>query len=133
MLVRELSQVVRFLDPGDLDHNGDPKPVIGLMNPWGKFQETILKEHVIIDEETGYRIATLEAALVAKYAAMVSSHRDWDKKEQDAVDFRKIVRANHDAIHRDSLRALADEVWEGGGEEISPFLEIAVKDKPFPI
>ncbi len=133
LLVRELSQVVRFLDPGDLDHHGDPKPVIDLMSPWGRFQETILKKYVIVDKETGHRIVTLEASLVAKYAAMVSSHRDWGKKEQDAVDFRKIVRTNYEAIDRDSLGVLADEVWEGGGEEIVAFLEIARQDKPFPI
>ena len=122
LLVRELSQVVRFLDPADLGHDGQPKPVIDLMQPWGKFQETILKQHVLIDEETQHRIPTLEAALVAKYAAMVSPHRGRDKREQDAVDFRRMVRVNHDRIRLEDLRRLADEVWEGAGAEIEQFL-----------
>jgi hypothetical protein len=75
----------------------------------------------------------LEAALVAKYAAMVSPHRDRDKREQDAVDFRRMARANHDRVRRDELRLLADEVWEGGGAEIEQFLETALGNQPFPI
>ena len=101
LIVRELSQVVRFLDPADLGPDGKPKAVIDLMQPWGKFQETILKHHVLVDEETQHRIPTLEAALVAKYAAMVSPHRDAVKREYDAGDFRRMVRANHDRIRHD--------------------------------
>jgi hypothetical protein len=134
LVVRELSQVVRFLDSQDLDPQGQPKPVIDLMLPcWGKFQQTILKQFVTVDAATGHRIPRLEAALVSKYAALVSQHRDWDMKEQDAGDFRRMVRANHQRIQRDELRRLADEVWEGGGAEIDRFLEIALSDQPFPI
>jgi hypothetical protein len=133
LVVRELSQVVRFLDPADLGPDGKPKAVIDLMQPWGKFQATILKQHVLIDEETLHRIPTLEAAMVSKYAAMVSPHRDRERREQDAVDFRRMVRANHDRIRHDELRPLADEVWDGAGAEIERFLEIALSDEPFPI
>ena len=133
LIVHELSQVVRFLDPEDRTPDGQPKPVIDLMQPWGKFQETILREYVVIDKETLHRIPRLEAALVSKYAAMLSDFRDRDKKEQDAVDFRRMVRVNHDRIDRGALRRLADEVWEGGAEEIERFLEIALSDQPFPM
>jgi hypothetical protein len=47
--------------------------------------------------------------------------------------FRKLVRANYKSIDRDVLRDLADQVWQGGGEEILQFVEIAMQDKPFPI
>ena len=67
---RDLSQVVRFVDPTDLNPNGDPKPVIDVMLPWGKFQETILEKHVLVDAETGSHYPTLEAALASKYAAL---------------------------------------------------------------
>jgi hypothetical protein len=107
--------------------------VIDLMQPWGKFQETILKQHVLIDPESQHRIPTLEAALVAKYAAMVSPYRDADKREYDAGDFRRMVRANHDRIRHDQLRQLADEVWEGGGAEIERFLVTALSNEGFPI
>jgi hypothetical protein len=133
LIVRELSQVTRFLDPIDLDHRGDPKPVVDVMHPWSPFQELILKEFVIVDEETQHRIPTLEAALVSKYAAIVSPHRDRDKREQDAVDFRRLVRANHDRIQMEVLRRLAGLVWVGGADDIVRFIEIALSDKPFPI
>ena len=97
------------------------------------FQETILKKHVVIDAETQHRIPTLEAALVSKYAAMISQYRDRAKKEQDAADFRRMVRANQERIHRDALGCLADEVWDRGAVEIAQFLEIALSDQPFPV
>lgn len=133
LLVRELSQVTRFLDPSDLDPQGQPKPVVDVMHPWSPFQELILKEYVIVDEQTQHRLPRLEAALVSKYAAMLSPHRDRDKKEQDAVDFRRLARANRDRIRWDDLRRLAGLVWEGGADEIGRFVEIALSDQPFPI
>jgi hypothetical protein len=131
--VYELSQVVRFMDPGDCDAAGAPKPVLDLMLPWGKFQKTILERYVVVDEATGHRLATLDAAVVSKYAAMVSHHRGWEKKEQDAVDFRKLVRANFQRMDREVLQELAGQVWQGGIAEILQFVEIAMQDRPFPI
>lgn len=133
LVVRELSQVTRFLDPLDLDSEGNPKPVVDLMHPWSPFQELILMEYVVVDEETQHRIPTAEAALVSKYASMLSPHRDRDKKEQDAVDFRRVARANRDRIRRDDLHRLAGLVWEGGANDIDRFVEIALSDEPFPI
>jgi len=130
---RELSQVVRFLDPDDVDPDGHPKPVVDIMLPWSPFQKTILKRHVIVDEQTGHRIPTIEAAIVAKYAAMISPHRDIEKREYDAGDLRRLIKANQANINRDDLASLAAEVWEGGGEEILRFLDLAASEKPFPI
>jgi len=128
-----LSQVIRFADPADVDTDGKPKPVIDLMLPWSPFQELILKEHVIHDPETKSRYPTVEAAIVSKYAPLVSPHRSWDKKQQVAVDLRRIIRANHTSIDRDKLRTLAVLVWEQGGDELISFLDLALVDKPFPI
>jgi hypothetical protein len=133
LVVHELSQVVRFLDPLDVDRDGKPKAAVDLMAPWSPFQEVILKDYVIVDEETKHRLPTLEAALASKYAAMVSPYRDRDKKEQDAVDFRRLVRANHDRIRKADLRRLADMILEKGGDEVMSFVEIALSDRPFPI
>jgi hypothetical protein len=133
LLVRELSQVTRFLDPLDVDHEGNPKAAIDLMHPFSPFQELILKEYVVVDDETQHRLPTVEAALVSKYAAIVSPHRERDRKEQDAVDFRRLARANRDRIRIDHLRRLAGLVWEGGADEIERFIEIAISDRPFPI
>jgi hypothetical protein len=128
----DLPQVVRFLDPTDLDPEGKPKPMIDLMLPWGKYQETILKKHVIVNEEAKSRYPTLEAALVSKYAALVSPHRSREKKEQDSVDFRRIVRANHTSIDQEKLTELASQVWENGAAEILQFIELTLADKPLP-
>jgi hypothetical protein len=131
--MRESSQVVRFADPGDCDAAGRPKVVVDLMLPWGMFQNSILDSCVVVDQATQHRLPTLEAALVSKYAAMVSSHREWDRKEYDAGDFRQIVRANYDRLDRDQLRVLGTQVWDGGGDEVLKFVEIAMQNQPFPI
>ena len=131
LLVQEYSEVVRFRDPNDLDLRGNPKPTIDIMNTWSEFQQTILKEFVVIDKVTKHRIPRLEAALVSKYAAMVSAMRGLEKKELDAVDFRRMVRANHERIDLASLRRLAAQVWEQGADEIERFLDIAMSNEQF--
>jgi len=133
LVVHELSQVTRFLDPADLDEQGRAKPVIDLMHPWSPFQELILKEFVVIDGPTGHRLPTLEAALVSKYAALISPFRDREKREYDAGDFRRLVRANEGQIRVDDLRRLAALVWERGADDIARFVQIALSDEPFPI
>jgi hypothetical protein len=133
LIIHELSQVTRFLDPLDLDHEGRPKAAVDLMHPFSPFQELILKEYVIVDKETQHRLPTIEAALVSKYAAMVSPFRERQRKEYDAGDFRLLTRANAEHIRIADLRRLAALVWEGGADEIERFIEIAISDKPFPI
>lgn len=133
LVVRELSQVTRFADPGDLDSNGEPKHVLDLMHPWSPFQELVLKEYVVVDEPTQHRLPTLEAALVSKYAAMISPHRDREKREYDAGDFRRLVRANAANIRTEDLRRIAALVWEGGADDIERFVQTAISDAPFPI
>ena len=130
--MRELSQVVRFMDPNDLDADGKPKPVIDLMLPWSEFQKTILLHHVLVDPASGNRIPTVVAAIVSKYAAVVSPHRAWMDKQQDSIDMRRIMKANDRKIDREALSSLANQVWDGGGEEIKQFLELALRDQPFP-
>ena len=129
--ITELSQVVRFKDPGDLDASGEPKPVIDIMLPFGPYQEEIIKHHVIVDPQTGNRLPTIEAAIVSKYAAVVSPYRSFDKKEQDAVDLRRLIKANHQTINREALVELAALVWENGRAEIEKFIELALNDQPF--
>ncbi|TWT55510.1 hypothetical protein [Allorhodopirellula solitaria] len=134
MLTRvELSQVVRFLDPADLDPQGNPKPVIDLMLPWGEFQRMILDQHVIIDAETGNRLPTLEAVLASKYAALVSPHRSQEKKAYDAGDFRRVILANSADIDSEALSELGAHVWEKGGEEVLRFVKLCLDDQPLPI
>jgi len=133
LVVRELSQVTRFMDPADLDSAGQPKPVVDLMLPWAQFQELILKEYIIVDDQTQHRLPTLEAALVCRYAVIRSANCDRVRKEQNAADFRRLVRANRERLPNDGLRRLAGLVWEGGAAEIERFVQIAISDEAFPI
>ena len=131
--VVELPELVRFLDPNDKGPDGRGKPVIDVMMPLASFQQTILKEFVVVDPKTGHRLPMLEGALVAKYAPMVSLTRSREKKEFDAGDFRRIARTNKDTINRDRLHRLAEEVFLGTGDEILQFLELSYTDEAFPI
>ena len=132
LLRHDLPQVVRFMDVGDLDQDGKPKPVVDLMMPWSPFQITILKDHVRVDPETGHRLPTVEAAIVSKYAAYISPHRDLDKKAFDAGDLGRLFKANWKDIDRERLSALAGQVWEQGATEILQFMQFAIDNKPFP-
>jgi len=132
LLRRNLPQVIRFMDGGDLDQEGKPKPVIDLMMPWSAFQISILKDHVYVDPETGNRLPTIEAAIVSKYAAFISPHRDLDKKAYDAGDLSRLFKANWKVIDRERLSNLANQVWEQGGGEIIQFMQLAIENKPFP-
>lgn len=129
----ELSQVVRFVDATDIDPEGKPKPVIDVMLPWSPFQETILRKHVIRDDETGSRYPTIEAVLASKYAALVSPNRSRDRKEQDAVDFRRVIRAGHQTINKERLTELANQILEQGGQEILDFIRLTLDDTPLPV
>ncbi len=131
LIVEKFSEVIRFKDPNDLGLDGRPRPTIDIMAPWAKFQQTILKDFVTVDKVTKHRIPCLEAALVAKYAAMISHYRSLEKKAYDAGDFRRIVLANHDRIDRKALRLLASQVWENGANEIEEFLVAVTNKKPF--
>jgi hypothetical protein len=128
----EFPPVVRFFDPGELDREGKKVPVIDIMLPWSPFQKTILKEHVLVDEVTLSRYPTPEAAIVSKYAPLVSPQRDFDKKQQDAADLRRLIRSIHPDCDVSAIQTLAGQVWEGGSEEILRFIDCALNEKPFP-
>jgi hypothetical protein len=128
-----LPQVIRFVDDTDLDPEGKPKPVVDVMLPWSEFQTTILNDYVLVDAQTGSRYPTLEAAVIAKYAPLVSPHRSRDKKEQDAVDFRRMVRANRTKLDRQILTLLGNQVWDQGGPDVLRFVDLTLADQPLPI
>ena len=131
--VHERPEVLRFIDPNELDFTGAPKVVIDIMLPKDEVYKTILNECVLIQEPTQHHIPTLEAALVAKYAAMIALSREYKKKLQDSLDFRLIAVPNREAINVSELHRLAEFVYLGGGDEIVHFLELAMTDQPFPV
>jgi hypothetical protein len=133
LVMQELPQVTRFHDPADVDANGKSKVVLDLMHTWAPFLEVILKECVIVDPTTKHRVPTVEAALVAKYAAMISPDRSRAKKHHDASAFIQMTRANRDAVKIDELRKLAEVVRDVGADDIEKLFRNAQTDEPFVI
>jgi len=125
--------VVRFRDPGEVSITGEVMQVIDLMLPSNDCYQAVLDQYHRIDEATGNRIPIIEAACASKYAAIVSPYRQWDRKQQDAVDLRSIFVPNYDTIDRQLLDHLGNLVYEGGGKELLEFLELAKQQKPFPL
>lgn len=125
--------VIRFRDPGEIAITGEMKQVIDIMLPSSECYEAILARYHRIDETTGHRIPTLEAACASKFAVLVSPHRDFDRNQQDAVDLRSIMVPNREVIDRAILERLGELVYPGGGTEILEFLDLAINKKPFPI
>lgn len=133
LIREEFAPVVRFFDPGELDAEGNKVPVIDLMLPWGRFQEAILKQHVRTDAKTGSRYPTVEAAIVAKYAALISPTRKHSKRKYDAGDLENLILCNHLTFDVMAIQTLAGQVWEGGAAEILRFVDCALNEKPFPV
>ncbi len=131
--MERLDVVVRFRDPGEVAITGEMKQVIDVMLPSSDCYSAILARYHRIDKTTGHKIPTLEAACASKFAALVSPHRDFDRKQQDAVDLRSIMVPNRGVIDVEILERLGDLVYPGGGKEILEFLDLAMNKKPFPI
>jgi len=125
--------VIRFRDPGEIAIDGEMKQVIDLMLPNDDCYTAILKKFHRIDEATGNRIPILEAACASKFAALVSPFRQWEKKQQDAVDLRSILLPSAEIIDKKLLKKLGDLVYPDGGKELLEFLELAIQQKPFPV
>jgi hypothetical protein len=81
---------------------------------WGR----LLKDatEVVIEDEK-VRVPTLEGALASKFASMTSLGRRLPDKQQDGVDFMRMVGAN-ETINLDLLEELGELVYPGGGELI---------------
>ncbi|WP_186776080.1 hypothetical protein [Rubripirellula reticaptiva] len=125
--------VIRLRDPGEIGVDGEVKVVIDLMRPTDSLYEAILSQHHITDSDTGHRLPIIEAALAAKYSAIVSPYRLFERKLQDAVDFRSIAKGNRTRIDHDIAHQLAELIYPGGGQEILEFINLAQTDQPFPV
>jgi len=64
---------------------------------------------------------------------LVSPYREWERKQQDAVDLRSIMVPNHSTLDRGLLNELGDLVYPDGGKELWEFLQLAIDKKPFPV
>jgi hypothetical protein len=133
LVVERTPVVTRFLDTGDIAIDHQMKQVIDLMRPTDAFYQTILECEHRIEHPATHRIPTLEGAIVAKYSAIISPYRVWERKQQDAVDLRNIILPNVPRINRQRLQQLGELVYPGGGAELLEFLQLAIDHKPFPV
>lgn len=103
--------VTRFKDQ---DHEA-----IDLMKPVGsKLRPQLIKaSREIRLGGDSFRIPVLEGVLAAKFCSRVSPLRRLPDKQQDGVDFLRIVEAN-ETIDEALARELGDLVCPGGGKEI---------------
>jgi len=132
LIVEKQEVVVRFRDPGEVAITGEMKQVINAMLPSNPCYEAILDRYHTVDPTTGHRIPIIEAACASKFAALVSPYREWERKQQDAVDLRSIMVPNHATLDRRLLQLLGDLVYPDGGKELLEYLQLAIDKKPFP-
>jgi len=133
LIVEKQEVVVRFRDPGEVAITGEMKQVINAMLPSNPCYEAILDRYHTVDPTTGHRIPIIEAACASKFAALVSPYREWERKQQDAVDLRSIMVPNHATLDRRLLQLLGDLVYPDGGKELLKYLQLAIDKKPFPV
>jgi hypothetical protein len=112
--VREFGNVTAFFVPGETES------VIDLCLPHRESDIAMLETAIWVkDEGFKYRVPNLEAALAAKYGAMLNPMRDADKRAVDAADFSFMVKhsmkKNRTPIDLDKLYAMGELIWPGGG------------------
>jgi hypothetical protein len=77
-------------------------------------------------------VPRVEGMLAAKLAAMTSITRRLPDRQQDAVDFMRIVGV-HEQLDMDELKQLGDLVHPGGGDEICQHVVTVRAGKPLQI
>jgi hypothetical protein len=91
---------------------------IDVMKPNQSIIHAALKHtHAIRSGRLTYKVPTVEMALALKFAPMVSLNRADLDKQQDAVDFGRVVLANPE-LDLNRVAALGELVYPGGGKEI---------------
>jgi hypothetical protein len=78
------------------------------------------------------QVPRVEGILAAKLAAMRPIARRLADRQQDAVDFMRIVGANAE-IDLTQLRKLGELVYPGGGDEICSHVAVVRAGKPLQI
>jgi hypothetical protein len=121
-IVQEALVVARFTDPGI------GKVVIDVMKPQAPILQAVFRNKLRVADT--HDVPTLEMALAAKFAAMVSPNRDERKKHLDISDFMDIVRTNSEAIKRTKLQRLGDKVYPNGGAELLQLVDDILAGRP---
>jgi hypothetical protein len=109
LTMRDTPVVIRFSD--------DQNEAIDLMKPVGSpLWPRLLKDaKEILVGGLPLRVPPLEGVLAAKFSSMCSPLRRVRDREQDAVDFGRIVDAN-ETIDLPYLEILGELVYSGGGK-----------------
>jgi hypothetical protein len=101
-----------------LQFPGAGSVAVDVMKPSEPLLRAVLKSSLPVESDgQAYRIPSLEAALVLKFAPLMSSSREQEDKYQDAHDFLCILGANP-RIDLVKLAELGDLVYNGGGKEV---------------
>jgi hypothetical protein len=120
--LEESAIVTRFKDPV----TGEPR--IDLMKPLHKVYQMVFRHtHQVGDS---HRVPDLEMAIVSKFAAMTSPHRERRRKIQDVADFADIVVHNQERIDLPKVRRLAEQVYRGGRNEVTKLIEDILTGRP---
>ncbi|MBC8106376.1 MAG: hypothetical protein H7Z14_07290 [Anaerolineae bacterium] len=112
LTLRDTPVVIRFTRP-------DGEEAIDLMKPVGSpLWRHLLKTAVTVKiDGVPVRIPPVEGVLAAKLAAMTSPMRRLLDKQQDGLDFARIVSVN-EKLDLAALSKMGELVYAGGGQEI---------------
>jgi hypothetical protein len=117
--------VARFADPAT------GQVALDVMKPTQKVYQMVFRHSVPMG--TTHAIPSLEMALISKFAALTSPHRERLRKMQDATDFAVMTEHNKDHIDRAKLRRLAEQVYPGGSGEIQQLIEDILAGRPLQV
>jgi hypothetical protein len=111
LTMQDTPVVVRFKDE---DHEA-----IDVMKPTGSpLWRRLLKDAVELRVgKMRLRVPTLEGVLAAKFSSMSSPLRRIPDRQQDAVDFIRVVEANQ-RIDMKTIEELGNLVYSGGGKDL---------------
>jgi hypothetical protein len=125
LIVEDGVIVTRFKDPT----TGEPR--IDLMKPLQKVYQMVFRHTRLIGES--HRVPDLEMALISKFSALVSPHRQKPRKIQDAADFADMIVHNQAEIHMAKLGRLAEQVYSGGEKEIVQLIKDILAGRPIQV
>ncbi|MEO6435143.1 MAG: hypothetical protein ABIP55_05220 [Tepidisphaeraceae bacterium] len=123
LVMQDTPVVTRFMD--------GEKEAIDLMKPIGSalWPRLLVEARELQIDEGTIRIPVLEGVLAAKFAAMMSPHRRLLDKQQDGIDFARIIVANSQ-INLALLAELGELVFSGGGVFVTKLCEDARASRP---
>jgi hypothetical protein len=122
LTVEDGAILTRFKDPA----SGEPR--IDLMKPLQKVYQLVFRHTHQVGES--HRVPDLEMALISKFAAITSPHRERLRKMQDATDFADILLHNQEDVDLSKLVRLAEQVYAGRGNEVTTLTQDILAGRP---